>query len=101
MKLNEFHVADFSACSISHGDTVAGRDRGIGRVAVYLTKAAGGKQYGVGADLAQMSVVVEHAYSNYPAVANQKIGSELKFPENNGLHCLGLQVKCAADLPSG
>ena len=49
MKLHELEVRDARAGAIRHRHAVAGRDRGIGRVAIDLTGAAGRQQHDAGA----------------------------------------------------
>ena len=44
VELDELHVADRHAGAVGHGDAVAGRDVGVGRVEVHLAGAAGGQQ---------------------------------------------------------
>ncbi len=99
MELNEFHVADFSTGTKSHGDAIACRDGWIRSVAVNLSQSAGGEKDRAGADFAHSPVLVEDRHANNLAIANEEVGGELKLAKRDGLHRRSFEIKSTADLP--
>lgn len=68
VKLNELHVLHLPLGAIHHGDTVAGRDDGVGRCLVNLSGASGSDQRNAGEyglDLARLGVQHISAIAGY------------------------------------
>jgi len=68
VELDKFHIADFGAGTICHGDAVPGGDRRVGGVAVELTHAAGGEQNGGSRHLLLLAPLVNEINAADPAI---------------------------------
>ena len=101
MELHELHVADLGARAKCHRDSIAGRDFGIRGVAVNVAQTAGRQQHGAGADLVQLSRLIENTHAGDAAVFDQQVGGELEFAKRDGLDRRGFQIQRAADLTAG
>jgi len=56
MKLNELHIAQQRACAITKSETIASRNGRIRRLAIHLSRSAGGNQSGARYGFKQFSV---------------------------------------------
>ena len=71
MKLDELHVADFSARAVCHRYTIAGSHRRVGAIAIQLAKSAGGQQHSRCAHMGRLAGVANQVNSCDTSVLDQ------------------------------
>src|ERR1700691_2045435 len=101
MKLDDLHVADFGAGAESHGDSIAGRDAGVGGVAIKLPQAAGGEQHGGRVHLLCLAVFSDQVYAADASSVDDQVGGELELHDRNVFEGLRLGIQCAKNFASG
>src|SRR5215471_5274102 len=101
MELDKFHVTDFSAGTIGHGNAIGRGDSRIRSVGIDLAGPASGQQHSGALQKMPLAPGRDQFDSANTSVFHVKRGAEFKFRKRNVLEAGCAGMKCASNLSPG